>query len=234
MDLCRLLQLQESTDYFTLSMMSPRVKIPFPGWSDRTPSRGSVRCRPVKPPCPNTWRVLQSLRFSRKAVNTGLSMASPVPEWYCFLFSRNLPGIKINISKMGVPWDPPHSPFLKMDLNTPVTVGGAAILFSHHSFMPILWFCGLAWSGTFVCVGLFVIAWRWLAYFFFLKHAQQLHHNVIMYYLLCCAGEPLKDFPEWTVESCFLSSAIACLLCKQPCFIDFCFEKHWELSVWWN
>lgn len=30
-----------------------------------------------------------------------------------------------------------------------------------------------------------------------------------MYYLLCCAGEPLKDFPEWTVESCFLSSAIA-------------------------
>lgn len=32
-----------------------------------------------------------------------------------------------------------------------------------------------------------------------------------MYYLLCCAGEPLKDFPEWTVESFFLSSAIAYL-----------------------
>lgn len=30
-----------------------------------------------------------------------------------------------------------------------------------------------------------------------------------MYYLLCCAGEPLKDFLEWTVGSCFLSSAIA-------------------------
>lgn len=30
-----------------------------------------------------------------------------------------------------------------------------------------------------------------------------------MYYLLCCAGELLKDFLEWTVESCFLSSAIA-------------------------
>lgn len=52
--------------------------------------------------------------------------------------------------------------------------------------------------------------------FFFLKHAQQLHHNVIMYYLLCCAGEPLKDFPEWTVESFFLSSAIA-YLCVSSC-----------------